>query len=119
MALGPDLTGSNRVNLDYLLENVLAPNSIVGNAYQLNVITTKDGRAFSGMVTSENTEQIQIAQAGGATVTLSANEIKERQILKQSMMPEGLFDAIPEDDVAALVAYLASPVQVEEKEHPE
>jgi len=119
VALGPDLTGSNRVNLDYLLENVLAPNSIVGNAYQLNVITTKDGRAFSGMVTSENTEQIQIAQAGGATVTLSANEIKERQILKQSMMPEGLFDAIPEDDVAALVAYLASPVQVEEKEHPE
>jgi hypothetical protein len=35
------------------------------------------------------------------------------------MMPEGLFDAIPEDDVAALVAYLASPVQVEEKEYPE
>jgi len=116
VALGPDLTGSNRANLDYLLENVLAPNSIVGDAYQLNVITTKDGRAFSGMVTSENDEQIRIAQAGGATVTVSQDEVKERQILKQSMMPEGLFEAIPEDDVAALVAYLASPVQVEKKE---
>jgi len=88
----------------------------VGDAYQLNVITTKDGRAFSGMVTSENDEQIRIAQAGGATVTVSQDEVKERQILKQSMMPEGLFEAIPEDDVAALVAYLASPVQVEKKE---
>ncbi len=118
VSLGPDLTGSNRVNLDYLLENVLAPNSIVGNAYQLNVITTKDGRAFSGMVTSENDERIEIALVGGAKVTVASSNIKERTILAQSMMPEGLFDAIPEDDVAALVAYLASPVQVEKKEYP-
>lgn len=116
VSLGPDLTGSNRVNLDYLLENVLAPNSIVGDAYQLNVVSTKDGRAYSGMVLSENDERIEIAQAGGAKVLVKKANIKDRSVLAQSMMPEGLFDAIPEDDVAALVAYLASPNQVEKKE---
>ena len=116
VALGPDLTGSNRANLDYLLENVLDPNSIIGNAYQLNVITAKDGRSISGMVKSEDDNSLTVAMAGGAEVTLRKDEIESRQVLEQSMMPPGLFDAIPEDDVAALVAYLASPTQVERSE---
>lgn len=116
VALGPDLTGSNRANLDYLLENVLDPNSIIGNAYQLNVITAKDGRSISGMVKSEDANSLTIAMAGGAEVTLRKDEIEKRQVLEQSMMPPGLFDAIPEDDVAALVAYLASPTQVEKSD---
>ncbi|MBN12230.1 MAG: cytochrome C [Opitutaceae bacterium] len=119
VALGPDLTGSNRANLDYILENVLAPNSIVGDAYQLNVITTKDGRSISGMVSRKDDQSIEIAMAGGAISRIQVSEIKERTVLEQSMMPAGLFDAIPEDDVAALVAYLASPVQVEKMESAE
>ena len=113
VAMGPDLTGSNRANLDYLLENVLAPNSLIGNAYQLNVITTKDGRTISGMVRKENDTSLTVAMAGGSEVILRKEEIANRQVLEQSMMPTGLFDAIPETDVAALVAYLASPAQVE------
>ena len=50
---------------------------------------------------------------GGSEVVLRKDEIVKRQILEQSMMPAGLFDAIPETDVAALVAYLASASQVE------
>jgi len=114
VALGPDLTGSNRVNLDYILENVLAPNSIVGKDYQLNVITTKDGRVFSGMVTNEDGARLEISMAGGMNTVVSLGDVEERKVLAQSMMPTGLFDAIPEDDVAALVAYLASPSQVDE-----
>lgn len=114
--LGPDLTGSNRANLDYILENVLAPNAIIGNAYQLNVIATKDGRSLSGMVRSEDDRRVTLAMAGGAEVSLNKDEIESRRILEQSMMPEGLFDAIPEDDVAALVAYLASPNQVDKSD---
>ena len=114
VALGPDLTGSNRVNLDYILENVLAPNSVVGKDYQLNVITTRDGRVFSGMVTNEDGSRLEVSMAGGTKTVVRTADIEERKILSQSMMPTGLFDAIPEDDVAALVAYLASPSQVDE-----
>src|SRR5262249_38853079 len=43
-AVGPDLTGSQRANLDYLLENVLDPSAVVFSEYQVTVIETKDGR---------------------------------------------------------------------------
>ncbi|MFN7343732.1 MAG: PVC-type heme-binding CxxCH protein, partial [bacterium] len=37
--VGPDITGSNRADLNYLLENVLDPNAVIGKAYQLNLFT--------------------------------------------------------------------------------
>ena len=83
------------------------------------MITTKDGRSISGMVSRKDDQSIEIAMAGGAISRIQVSEIKERTVLEQSMMPAGLFDAIPEDDVAALVAYLASPVQVEKMESAE
>ena len=47
-AVGPDLTGSNRANLEYLLSNVLNPNGDVPDAYRMVVVTTRDGRTYSG-----------------------------------------------------------------------
>ena len=32
--VGPDLTGSNRADLDYLLSNVLDPSALIGKDYQ-------------------------------------------------------------------------------------
>src|SRR5690606_20814646 len=40
--IGPDLTGSNRTNLDYVLENMVAPSAVVGRDYQLTILTTVD-----------------------------------------------------------------------------
>src|SRR5262249_54101980 len=42
--VGPDLTGSNRADLDYLLSNVLDPSALIGKDYQGQVIATADGR---------------------------------------------------------------------------
>ena len=32
--VGPDITGSNRANLDYLLENILDPSAVIPNEYK-------------------------------------------------------------------------------------
>jgi putative heme-binding domain-containing protein len=48
--LGPDLTGSGRADLGYLLENIIAPNSVVPVEYQMSLITLKDGRVMSGLI---------------------------------------------------------------------
>ncbi len=45
-AIGPELTGSNRANLEYLLSNVLSPNAEIQDAYKVVVITTRDGRTL-------------------------------------------------------------------------
>ena len=41
--LGPDITGSNRENLDYILENIIDPNTEVAKEYMLTTIETRDG----------------------------------------------------------------------------
>src|SRR5207302_10238209 len=40
---GPDLTGSNRANLDYVLQKVVDPSTAVANDFQMQLITLNDG----------------------------------------------------------------------------
>ena len=51
--IGPDLTGSQRTNLDYILENVLDPSAIVPKEYQVTVVVTTAGRTLTGIVKKE------------------------------------------------------------------
>lgn len=112
IALGPDLTGSNRANLAYLLENVLAPSSVVGKDYLLNVLALKDGSSLSGMVRRETDQVIELAMPGGTITEVKKREVDKREELAQSLMPAGLFEALPMGKVADLVKYLGSPSQV-------
>ena len=106
--VGPDLTGSNRANLDYLLDNVLDPNAVIGKAYQLNIFELKDGRITSGVVKEETPAAYRIAMPGGFEQTLTVAEVKKRTISKVSTMPEGIFEVLPQEQLIQLVAYLQS-----------
>jgi len=105
-SIGPDLTGSNRGNVDYLLENVLAPNAIIGAAYQLNVFVMADGRVVSGLVQSQDDDAVRVVMAGGTEVTLSRDDIESHKVSEQSMMPTGLFEKLSPTDIADLIAFL-------------
>ena len=108
--VGPDITGSNRADLNYLLENVLDPNAVIGKAYQLNLFTMKDGRVMSGVIKEENPAAVKIAMMGGVEFTLPQTDIAKREVSKLSTMPEGLFDALQPEMVVDLVKYLQSGV---------
>lgn len=112
IALGPDLTGSNRADLGYVLENALAPSSVVAKEYMLNIFTMKDGSTLSGMVKAETPEFVTLSMPGGTETDVKKGDIEKRQELAQSLMPAGLFEALPLGQVADLVKYLASPNQV-------
>jgi len=106
--VGPDITGSNRADLGYLLENVLDPNAVIGKAYQLNLFTMKDGRLMSGVIKEETAAAVRIAMMGGVEFTLPVADIAKREVSKLSTMPEGLFDALQPKMVIDLVKYLQS-----------
>ena len=112
IALGPDLTGSNRADLGYLLENVLSPSSVVAKDYMLNILTLKDGSTLSGMVRAETPEFVTLAMPGGAQTDVKKSDIEKHEELPQSLMPAGLFEALPLPQVADLVKYLGSANQV-------
>ena len=107
--VGPGLAGSNIGKLDYLLENVLNPNGVIGKDYQLNVFKLKSGATMSGIVQFEDAQSFRLALPGGAKFTVSKNEVEKREVLAMSLMPEGLLDALSKEQVINLVAYLQFP----------
>ncbi len=109
--IGPDLTGSQRTNLDYILENVLDPSAIVPREYQVTVVETKKGRTLSGIVKKESDAAVTL-QTQNEQVVIPKADIESRVETKVSMMPEGIFEGLRIEEVRDLVGYLASPSQV-------
>jgi len=109
--VGPDITGSNRANLDYILDNILNPSGEIPEAYQLVIITTRDGRTLSGMVASEDAQQLTLRLVGQETV-VAKSDIQSRETSPISMMPEGLLGVLTNEEVRDLIAYLRTSKQV-------
>jgi putative membrane-bound dehydrogenase-like protein len=107
-SIGPDLTGSNRANLEYLLANVLNPNGEVQDAYKMVLVTTRDGRTLSGNVIAENDRQITLRMVGRNNAVISKSDIQSREATGVSMMPTGLLDSLTDREAIDLVAYLRS-----------
>ena len=108
---GPDLTGGNRRNLDYLLENILDPSATVAADFRMSVFEMKDGRIING-VTVEQTEKTLTVQTQTDRVTIQHSDIEEQKVSTLSLMPDGLFQNLTEDQVRNLIGYLMSPDQV-------
>jgi putative heme-binding domain-containing protein len=108
--VGPDLTGSNRADLDYILENIIDPNAVIPNDYRTSTLETKDERVITGIVTHQDNNAVTIVTAN-ETLIIPRNEIDSLDVSEISMMPEGLLDSLTEQEVRDLVAYLASPTQ--------
>ncbi|HWN97107.1 MAG TPA: hypothetical protein VNT99_18905 [Methylomirabilota bacterium] len=109
--VAPDITGSNRSDLDYILHNVIDPNAVIPNDYRTSNIDTKDDRSITGIVTKQDDSAITIVTAN-ETLVIPRNELKTVTQTELSMMPEGLLEAIGEAKARDLLAYLRSPGQV-------
>ena len=66
---------------------------------------------MSGIVLKETAAAVSVRTVND-TLTLSAADIESRKETTQSIMPEGLFDALKPDEVRDLVAYLGTPQQI-------
>ncbi|MBL9143268.1 MAG: c-type cytochrome [Verrucomicrobiaceae bacterium] len=110
-ALAPELTGSDRHNLDYLLGNIVDPNAVVPADYRVTVLKLKDGRTVTGVIPEQN-DKVLTLQTPAERLTIQRSDITEQQQLTQSLMPEGLLTALGEENVKHLIAYLMSNGQV-------
>ncbi len=110
-AIGPELTGAQRTNLHYLLENIVDPSATLATNFRMSIILQNDGRVVSGVI-GEQTDRTITVQTPTEKVTINRADIDEIQPSKLSLMPDGLFNALKPNEVRDLIGYLMSPQQV-------
>ncbi len=109
--LGPDLTGAQRSNLDFLLENIVDPSAVVTKEFRATVVLLDDGRVLTGLVTSK-TENIVTMATQNETFRIVSDEIESIKQSSASTMPDGLLSQLTEDQVRDLFGYLQARQQV-------
>jgi putative heme-binding domain-containing protein len=109
--VGPELTGAQRGDLGYLLENLVDPNATLGDDYRMIIFALADGRVINGLV-AEQTGRTVTIQTPTDRLVVPRDEIEEQRRSDLSLMPEGLLDPLEEREVADLVRYLQGPGQV-------
>lgn len=109
--VGPDITGANRSDLDYLLQNILFPNAVIPNEYRQTILETKDGRVLTGIVKSAE-GPAYVLQTANELVTVPKGEVAKLEQLETSMMPEGLLGSLEPQALRDLLYYLGRPGQV-------
>jgi len=108
--IGPDLTGSNRADLEYVLANVLDPSALIGNDYVAHVVATADGRILTGIIKQEDQDSLTL-QTANEVLVIPQGDIDERKQSELSMMPDDLWTPLSDFEVVSLVGYLASSSQ--------
>ncbi|WP_419580925.1 PVC-type heme-binding CxxCH protein [Stieleria magnilauensis] len=109
--VGPDLTGSNRSNLEYLLSNIVDPSAVMAKEYVPTVVLVDDGRVVNGLIKAEDKFSLTI-QTSDAVVVIPKEEIEQRATADKSMMPDDQLKQFSPHEVRSLIAYLRGKQQV-------
>jgi len=106
-SVGPDITGSGRHQIDYLLESIVDPSAVVSSDHALVLFHLKDGRVLSGMIQQQTPETLTFSM-NGQTSTLRKDQIRKQEKQSASMMPPGLLDPLNDTELKDLFSYLMS-----------
>lgn len=107
--IGPDLTTIGRkLSRVQLLESVLQPSKLIEPKYVTHLIETKDGQTLTGILLEKDEQQVVLKDAQGKVSRISTDLIEQLVAQQQSMMPDLLLRDLTAQQVADLLAYLAS-----------
>ncbi len=107
--LGPELIGvAGRLSREDLLAAIVDPNREVSPLYRAKLLVTRSGQVYHGLVVYESPEGTLIQTGIDTTIRVGADEFLQLADSTQSLMPTGLLDTATNEEVADLVAYLAT-----------
>ncbi len=105
--VGPDLVSIGAsAQVDYLIESILQPNKAIKENYHALVVTTTDGRIFTGIKVRETKTELVLRDADDKEVSIPVKAIDEKNVGK-SLMPEGLADTLTRAELVDLVRFLS------------
>lgn len=105
---GPDLSDVGRkLSREQILESILYPNESIAEGYETVELVLMDGAVYSGIVTREDAESLELNSPEDGIVTFQMNEIAERR-KGLSGMPEGLNHFMSKREMRNLIEFLAA-----------
>jgi putative membrane-bound dehydrogenase-like protein len=106
--LGPDLSGSGRADLDYLLTNIVTPSATVSPDYSMKQVLLDDGRVLSGIIV-RGTSELLVLRTPTGEETVPTADVERVIDGGVSLMPEGLLDRLDDAEARDLIRYLMEP----------
>jgi putative heme-binding domain-containing protein len=103
---GPDLSTLRSRNAASVLTEIINPNNSIADNYDFWTLELTNGRSIAGIITQENTNSMSIREIGGTESTIQKKEVAKIQKAEQSIMPNGLENAISIQDMADLIAFI-------------
>jgi putative heme-binding domain-containing protein len=105
--IGPNLAGAaSRFSPADLFAAIVFPSRDVAPAYRSTTYRLRDGQTHTGLMAFESADGVIIQTGAAATVRLPDADIVSRDPSELSLMPAGLLDGMPPEDLANLHAYL-------------
>jgi putative membrane-bound dehydrogenase-like protein len=108
-ALGPDLTSIRIRPADSILSDILDPNRSIADGYALWQLTIKGGSQKVGVIASETTTSITLRAMGQPEETIARETISDIKDLGLSLMPPGLENVIPPQEMVDLLFFIKNP----------
>ncbi|QEF98304.1 hypothetical protein Mal15_23560 [Stieleria maiorica] len=105
--IGPKLDGTGAKGIEYIVENIIDPNAVIGEDFLARQILTVDGVVITGVVLKETDSALTIRTAT-ATQTVAQDDVEQMIVSKNSFMPEGLLKQLTDRERIELLMYLMS-----------
>jgi putative membrane-bound dehydrogenase-like protein len=106
--VGPELTGADRKNLDFLLTSVVDPSAYIRPEFVAHIVSLKDGRTLTGLVAESSPQTVTLLNEKNERTVIARDKIEEMSASPVSLMPEKILDPLSEQEIRDLFAYLQS-----------
>lgn len=109
-AIGPDLTTvANKFSVADILEAIVEPSKVISDQYGSHIVADHDGLIVEGILVEDGDEiTVYPRDLDDGPTTFDRSEIKAMKESPTSQMPAGLLDAMNEEELRDLLAYLVS-----------
>jgi len=106
--VGPDLTGYERSNFDFLSLAIADPSAAIREEYTNYRLLTVDGQLLTGLLVDRSEYAVQLRTAEGQTLRFPLTEVESLQASPISLMPEDSLQSLGQREIRDLLSYITA-----------
>ncbi|TDU80993.1 putative membrane-bound dehydrogenase-like protein [Prosthecobacter fusiformis] len=104
--IGPELTGYDRTNADFWLDNIFNPSLEIREGFGNYIVKLKNGQMLTGIMDAQDASGIVLKDIAGNKIPVKQAEIEKLEASPISLMPEALTTGMTDADLKDFFAYL-------------